>query len=58
MEGDAISTGRRACTKFFWQYVATENWAVRVLPRSGRPAFIFPEVVAVGSAFDPCPLGG
>jgi hypothetical protein len=41
MEATRLAPAGRACSKFIWQQGRFQkNWAVRVLPRSGRPAFI------------------
>jgi hypothetical protein len=40
MEATRLAPAGRACSKFIWQQCRFQkNWAVRVLPRSGRPAF-------------------
>ena len=40
MEATRLAPAGRACSKFIWQNCRFQkNWAVRVLPRSGRPAF-------------------
>ena len=42
MEATRLAPAGRACSKFIWQQCRFQkNWAVRVLPRSGRPAFLF-----------------
>ena len=41
MEATRLAPAGRACSKFIWQQCRFQkNWAVRVLPRSGRPAFL------------------
>ncbi len=39
-EATRLAPAGRACSKFVWQSRFLENWAVRVLAYSGRPAFL------------------
>jgi hypothetical protein len=40
MEATRLAPAGRACSKFIWQKSLPKNWAVRSLPRSGRPRFL------------------